>query len=355
MCYSLFCYKSTLGLTNSWIVSRDFKPVKRQILKLDNYEELQSLFTSTLRNYLNTPSGGYMLSFEPINADNILKATEFFKYKITRTSDYTIGAMYMWRDFYETQFTIHDNMIFYKVKFLNRTSFTIPVGSGSLPQAMEALKEYCNANNLPLWFCTIPEPLLPILVDQYKGTIPGTPSRDWADYLYQAEDLADLAGRRYSGQRNHINKFKKLYPNYSYHRITEENLQKVTDFLVDYEKNHGKSTSLAKEELNRTLELLPFLSRFNLPGAFIEVDDTIVALAIGEVVNDTLYCHIEKANRDYPGSYQMIVKEFSSDMRSSFGIQYINREEDVGDEGLRTSKLSYHPIELLDKYCVLIP
>ncbi len=62
----------------------------------------------------------------------------------------------------------------------------------------------------------------------------------------------------------------------------------------------------------------------------------------------------KKANRDYEGSYQMIVKEFSSDMLAS-GIKYINREEDVGDEGLRTSKLSYHPVQLLNKYCVLVP
>ena len=84
------------------------------------------------------------------------------------------------------------------------------------------------------------------------------------------------------------------------------------------------------------------------------MDGVIVAISIGEVVKDTLYCHIEKANRNYQGAYQMIVKEFSDDMRNTYGIDYINREEDVGDEGLRTSKLSYHPYRLLDKSCVLI-
>lgn len=296
-----------------------------------------------------------MLNFEPINADNILIAKEYFKYKESRTSDYTIGAMYMWRDFYDTHYTIYDNMLFYKVKFLNRTSFTIPVGEGSLSKAIDAIKAYCRANDLPVWFCTIPEEYLSVLVKDFQGKIPGTPSRDWADYLYLAEDLAEMAGRKFSGQRNHINKFKKLYPNYTYQRITPDNLQRVYDFLIDYTKYHSKEASLAQEELRRTLELLPFLDKFKLPGGFIEVDGVIVALSIGEVVNDTLYCHIEKAVRDYQGSYQMIVKEFSSDIRSNYDIKYINREEDVGDEGLRTSKLSYHPIQLLDKYCVLLP
>jgi hypothetical protein len=296
-----------------------------------------------------------MLSFEPITAENIMNTAEYFKYKISRTSDYTVGAMYMWRDFYNTSFTVYDDMILYKVKFLNRTSFTYPAGGGSLPRAMEALKEYCQSQQIPLWFCTVPEEALPSLVNDFKGTIPSTPSRDWADYLYLAQDLAEMAGRRYSGQRNHINKFKKLYPDYRYQRITPENHSRVIDFLIDYEKNHGKEASLAQEELSRTLELIPYLDQFKLPGGFIEVDGTIIAISVGEVVKDTLYCHIEKANREYPGSYQMIVKEFASDMRQTYGIEYINREEDVGDEGLRTSKLSYHPVQLLDKYCVLIP
>jgi hypothetical protein len=206
-----------------------------------------------------------------------------------------------------------------------------------------------------MWFCTVPEEAVPTLVNEFGGTQPCTSNRDWADYLYLAEDLAEMVGRKFSGQRNHINKFKNLYPNYSYQRITPDSLPKVIDFLMDYEKNHAKEASLAQEELARTLELIPYLDAFKLPGAFIEVDGTIVALSIGEVVKDTLYCHIEKANREYPGSYQMIVKEFATDMRNNYGIQYINREEDVGDLGLRTSKLSYHPVGLLDKYCVLIP
>ncbi|NLP33823.1 MAG: DUF2156 domain-containing protein [Clostridiales bacterium] len=295
-----------------------------------------------------------MLSFEKINADNILQTAEFFKYKISRTSDYTIGAIYMWRDFYDTSFAIYDDMIFYKVKFLNRTSFTYPIGSGSFTKAMDAIKEYCRSNDLPLWFCTVPKEVIPVLTEQYKGDVPATPSRDWADYLYRAEDLAQMAGRRYSGQRNHINKFLRLYPNYQYHKMTADNLGKVIEFLTAYKNNFSKEDSLAKEELERTLEIMPLIDKFNLSGGFIEVDGNIVAISVGEIIKDTLYCHIEKADRSYLGSYQMIVREFARHNVTE-DVKYINREEDVGDLGLRKSKLSYHPIELLDKYCVLVP
>lgn len=295
-----------------------------------------------------------MLYFEPINAETILKTSKYFKYKISRTSDYTIGAMYMWRDFYNTQYTIFEDMIMYKVKFLGRTSFTFPAGCGSIDRAIKALKSYCREYNIPLWFCTVPEEAIPILINEYNGTIPKDPNRDWADYLYLAEDLANMAGRRYSGQRNHINRFKRLYPNYKYEKITDKNLHRVIDFLTDYQKNFNKSSDLAKEELVRSIELMPYFLKFNLIGGFIQVNEEIVAMAVGEIIKDTLYCHIEKADRNYHGSYQMIVKEFASNSVTD-QIKYINREEDVGDEGLRTSKLSYHPHKLLNKYCVLIP
>jgi len=295
-----------------------------------------------------------MLSFERVTAENMPIIAGFLKYKISRTSDYTAGAMYMWRDFYNTSYAIYDNMIFFQVKFLNKTSFTYPVGSGSLTTVVAALREYCSSQNIPLLFCTVPLEAAKILEAEFQGANSCEPSRDWADYLYLASDLVELSGRRYSGQRNHINKFKKLFPSYEYHKITKDNLDQVIAYLEDYQRNFVKDSSLAVEEIARTLELMPFLEAFNLPSGFLEVDGTIIAMAIGEIVSDTLYVHVEKASRDYPGSYQMIVNEFAKNTVTE-NVMYINREEDVGDEGLRTSKLSYHPESLLDKYCVLIP
>jgi hypothetical protein len=245
-------------------------------------------------------------------------------------------------------------MIFYRVRFMGRTSFTFPAGNGDLDRAMNKLKEYCKIHSIPLWFCTAPKEAVEILTEKYNGQIPCPPNKDWSDYLYLAEDLAYMAGRRYSGQRNHINKFKRLYPDYRYQRIDSSNLDRVIEFMLDFQIKYGKASDLAREEMRRAMELMPYVEKFKLIGGFIEVDGKIIAMSIGEVINDTMYCHIEKADRNYPGAYQMIVKEFSSDMMLSYGIKYINREEDVGDPGLRASKLSYHPVEMLDKYCVII-
>ena len=85
-------------------------------------------------------------------------------------------------------------------------------------------------------------------------------------------------------------------------------------------------------------------------GGLIKADGKVVAFAFGEKVGDTLFVHIEKAKKDVQGAYQMIVKEFALHNPAP----YINREEDMGIEGLRRSKESYHPIEKLKKYSLTV-
>lgn len=295
-----------------------------------------------------------MLTFQPVTKDSMLATAHFLQHKLSRTCDYSVGAIYMWRNYYETSYAIFDDMLVFKVSYHDGSvSFTYPVGEKHMDQIIDALKEYCRFEGIPLVFCTVPKEAADVLRDRYHATIISEPDRDWMDYIYLTSNLANFPGRRFSGQRNHINKFLKLYPDYQYHTMTPDNVDRVKVFLKEYQELYGKSSVLAIEELTRALELLDYMFDFKLPGGFITVEDKIVCLAIGEIIDDTLYVHVEKAVRDYQGSYQMIVKEFTSH-NTDENILYVNREEDVGDLGLRTSKLSYHPEALLEKYCMQI-
>ncbi len=127
----------------------------------------------------------------------------------------------------------------------------------------------------------------------------------------------------------------------------------MVEFFGSYAEEHVKDNPIAKEESFRAKEILPYFEQFGLCGGFIEVEGKIVAFSVGEIVGDTLFVHIEKALKEYEGSYQVMVKEFAvheADER----VIYINREEDIGDLGLRTSKLSYHPVHILEKYFVTV-
>lgn len=293
-----------------------------------------------------------MLNFKPITIDSINEIEEFLRFKSFRTCDYTVGALFMWREFYKSRYAIYEDHLFFQVDFKEGESFyTLPISKNSINDALSILVEYTNSNNRSLKFCAIPEEELPILEAYFDGKLDTVGDRDVSDYLYIASDLSELKGRRFSGQRNHINKFHKLYPNYQYIQINDENKERVLEFYDNFAKNMTKTAATAIEESIRTKEILELLEKLPLFGGFIEVDGNIIALSIGEVINDTLYVHIEKALKDFHGAYQMIVNEFAKHNVTE-DIKYINREDDAGDLGLRTSKLSYHPCQLLNKYMV---
>jgi hypothetical protein len=291
-----------------------------------------------------------MLAFQPIEADNVSQLTEYFACQKFRTGDYTLAGTFMWRKFFFSEFAVDSDMLFIKVKYFNGvTAFTFPVGFGNTEEALEHLETYARQNKIALKFCNVPEEALAILQKRYGDALSYADRRDWFDYLYHADDMRTFAGRKFSGQRNHVNKFQKLYPNFRFVPIDEENLGRVIEFFDQYGPEHVKDNPIAMEETLRTNEILTLFHPFGLRGGFLEVDGQVIAFSVGEIVGDTLFVHIEKALKEYEGSYQMIVKQFAQ-YAVTEEVQYINREDDSGDLGLRKSKLSYHPVALLEKY-----
>ena len=108
------------------------------------------------------------------------------------------------------------------------------------------------------------------------------------------------------------------------------------------------------EDLNKTKEVLNNLDLYDMKGGLLMVEDRLAGFSLGEVLGDTLFIHIEKADREIFGAYQMLVSQFAQAYAGE-GVSFLNREDDVGDPGLRTSKLSYHPVALLEKYVVTVP
>ena len=179
-------------------------------------------------------------------------------------------------------------------------------------------------------------------------------SEDWNDYLYSAEDIVTLKGKRYSGQRNHINKFKKLFPEATFGEIKDEDVADIKAFCHGYFHEFGAEygeEALYEEE--HLYEQLDELCAYAQKTGVLKLCGKVIGFSIGEVVGDTLIIHTEKANTAYDGVYPMVVQSFAA-MHAVNGVKYINREEDCGVEGLRTSKRSYHPICLLNKYSVVI-
>ncbi len=172
--------------------------------------------------------------------------------------------------------------------------------------------------------------------------------RDMDNYIYLSEKLASLSGKKLHSKRNHINNFTKNY-SYEFQTLGDDNISEVRDFLEKwYEKKLLEDESIIYEK-NAIENALSHYKELNLRGALIKVGDRVIAFSMGDKRNDEMaVIHFEKADTDYPGAYAVINRDFVKNCWND--VKYINREDDMGIEGLRKSKLSYYPDILLEVY-----
>lgn len=177
-------------------------------------------------------------------------------------------------------------------------------------------------------------------------------NRDLDDYIYLLSDLVNLSGKKLQAKRNHINRFKREY-SWSVEPITTKNLYECWDMNKKWCETHdcADDEMLSREKCAVELCFENF-SELDLEGMLLRVSGKVIAFTMGEVQNsDTYIVHIEKAFSDYNGAYQVINNEFARFVFAKYPhIQFVNREEDMGYDGLRKAKLSYHPAQMEVKY-----
>lgn len=293
-----------------------------------------------------------MLEFHPLQLSDIETLRPFFGRNESRICDLTPGTIFIWRDMYKAEWAIYNGSLYFKVLYpgLGET-FTLPLG-GNRQEHYRQIADYCCRRKMPIAFYPVPKEELEALQDSFPNSA-AIPERDNFDYLYRAEDLKYFRGKKLSGQRNHVNKFLKTYGTWSFRTITQADIPAVKAFLDNYASRWDKTSSTFHEDIAKTHEVLDHYDTYQMLGGMLLVDNIIVGFALGEVVGDTLFTHIEKADRDYQGCYQMLVAQYAQQFATD-AVPFINREDDTGDLGLRTSKLSYHPISLLEKYTVTV-
>lgn len=290
-----------------------------------------------------------MLNFTDLKLSDIEAVKPYLAMQNTKICDYSVGGIFMWRDFFHTRYALYNDTLVFQVKYLGGvTAFTVPLGKDP-SGALEQIERYCTESGIPLIYCTVPNGEIPILKHRYPDA-QVIPTRDWFDYLYRAQDLANFSGKKYDGQRNHIHRFQRMYPDYAFQEITEENIGRVRSFYADFIARFQKDSPVAREEAAKTAEVLEHYREYPMFGGFLTVNGEVIAFSVGERVRDTVFVHIEKADISYQGCYQVMVQEFVKHFAGD--AEFINREEDVGDAGLRKSKLSYHPVEILEKSTV---
>ena len=260
-------------------------------------------------------------------------------------SDGAFGTMFVWRKAYRTQLSQYGTFVMRRYG----DRYGVPLGEGNFTQAIEELRKDAKERGIPFVLTGVTQDAKEKLIDLFPGKFTFEEDRDSADYLYRSEDLIHLSGKKYHGKRNHISKFQRQY-SWSDEDLTDANMEECQALAKEWCVQNGCSeeNGLDKEACALRESFVHFQD-LGFTGGLIRVEEKPVAFTMGEAIHDQVYVvHFEKALSSYAGSYTMINREFATQRLS--GYPYINREEDMGLEGLRKAKLSYYPAILLERF-----
>lgn len=216
--------------------------------------------------------------------------------------------------------------------------FFVKEGQSAAPLVRAAEEKFGGKVN----YYELSEPMVEKLLSDCPGMFRKEESVDDEDYIYETEKLISLSGKKYHSKRNFVNRFEANY-SYEYMPLTGENVLECLPALEEWFARHHEKMLFYFDEQEAILELLHNFDALGLKGAAIKIDGKIRAMTIGEFLPpDTAHIIIEKADIDYPGLYAVINQKFLE--REWAGTRLVNREEDMGVEGLRKAKQSYHPV-----------
>ena len=275
--------------------------------------------------------------------------SSYFEKAQSRSCERTIVTVSLWSRHDKVQYAIIEDTLVFRDSGKN-LSFTYPAGEPeNVKKALEFLMEYCKEKDVPFILYNVTPHMFAQLDKWYPKKFFIEYNRDLADYVYETEKLASLAGKKLHGKRNHINKFKALYPDWSYEPLNDDNVEDCFQMALKWRNKNGCEDDPEKNaEMCVTLNSLRLYKELGLKGGVLKADGKIVAFTVGEPVSDdTFVVHIEKAFAEVDGAYPMINQQFVQ--HECMEYEYVNREEDTGAEGLRKAKLSYRPAFLEEK------
>ena len=261
--------------------------------------------------------------------------------------EYSFTTIFMWRKYYHNRIARYGQYLFVKSSEEGH-SYLLPQG-GDLKEGISILRAYVHGQGHPLVLFGEDEQMKRRLQSLFPGEFIFEPSPEDFDYLYLTADLAGLAGKKYHAKRNHISAFSAKY-DWSYERICERNLSEVEEMAREWCRQRGNCEDKGLRSENCAIrEALRHRDVLSLRGGLIRAEGKVVAFTFGSPINDNVFdIHVEKALADYAGAYAVINREFAARELSHY--RYINRENDLGLEGLRRAKRSYHPAILLEKF-----
>ena len=268
------------------------------------------------------------------------------------SADYNFGNIYIWDKYYRQLICRFEDRMLTKLRYEGRPAFVFPVGTGPLENAIEALKEYADFKGFPLVIRGITAEHRQQLEQLFPGRFAFAPEEKSRDYIYLAEKLATYAGKALHGKKNHCNRFE-AENDWRWEPLSRELIPGCLDMLDLWtEENTERLDKSIANEHDAIIRAFAAYENLDLEGGVLFAGGRIVGFSLGEMTSeDTFDVHFEKAEIDRNGAYPMVCRELTRMLLQRHEkLVYINREDDMGLESLRCSKLSYKPEYILEKY-----
>ncbi len=294
------------------------------------------------------------LEFKELTLDSLDEIYPYIEGFKGMSCDYTAGGLFMWIDYFKYKYCVYRDTLFIKgvaEDDHSRKAFSQPLGSLPLSESMSLLSEYCSEHGYELMFSAITEFNLEKFIDLNPRKV--YPLPQWRDYVYTMESLATLSGKKLGKKRNHCNRFEQENPVAKSEPISDDNIALVRECFKEICREEDVAP-MAQYEREQVWKVLDNLNLYPFETLCLQSEGRVVAFSVGEVVNNVLHVHIEKALREVSGAAETMNRNFARYIQARYPhIEWINRQDDAGDEGLRQAKKSYSPAFLLNKYNVM--
>lgn len=279
-----------------------------------------------------------------IDSDTIILQDIFKRYP-SQSCDFSVGGVLLWKNHYKYQIAIVRDTLFIKgfSPELNKTIFYRPIGDMTGNASLCMIRDYCKTYNINA------ELIWPMITDDDRLPNDCEFMNDWREYVYDINKFVSFSGKMMEKKRNHLNYFHKTYPNVIIEEINERNCDELIAFTQKFASFHNDN-ELARYESNEVIKVLSDFKSYPFIGFALRLNEEIIGYTYGEIIGETLFSHVEKGDLKYRGVYQELASLLCRMALQDYnGLLFVNREDDMGNDSLRQSKLSYHPMHFISK------
>lgn len=295
------------------------------------------------------------MEFKEIEIDDQEIMTSYFEKRYINSCEYNFTTLMIWNERYEMAYSTTDDFMLIMEAYEGDVYGLMPVCSEeNFEKGLKALQNHFDTIGKPLKIYVSDETFANYVQEVCSDCYKVTTNRDEYDYLYEADKLRNLSGKKLRKKRNHINAFLRDYEGrWTYRELGIDDEAVILEYFNEWYASKDVDDEMLDQELKGIKKVINHIDLLDVKMGGIFIDGDLKGFTIASFANEGEMgiIHVEKADASIRGLYPMLNQQFLQETLTE--VKVVNREDDVGDPGLRKSKLSYYPMGFAKKYTII--